>query len=652
MFRFVCACEPPLYFGSTLCAPRSECERLATYAQLSRQAAAMDVCGLLDLLVAQPGAPQQQLASQSGEEFRWARCSYTLQSESGHAWPPATMSSISGLRVQMAKDPPRLDGAFRWHKNCVLPRIHVALEGGGGSAELSSAAVLLSAVAVDVLTHTARSVGLDGECLRPLVNGACAFSSLSFKTTSYNLPGRPSLHLLATLLVRQGHESLGGGLHVACSTISPAITVDARKRQPKGGPVGSMGSPMGSSSMQPMAADKPGGPGSGASGAAASDAAADGGPSLMPFAPDLLERRLEKVEASRLETGGKEASRLAIDNSIDGLRNYLSALNIRNKCKHPLFLVLRFDTCIGLLYDSTQARDPADDDEAFYNMMACLSGNDRSPPTLMATGTPSSGFAPYVIAVKSSHQEGHACERSDCPVKLSAALSLPHTTTLPFSYTLLCETQVSALRRTYCRLYCKHASVGPRGAMSWQASSALPLRLMPPPPQVCTTCPMPHEQPEAAPAMAPAPATDLAIVEAQRHATALLATVRQMAQASVMAQASNQLTDESKDEFGCPEREWEEGLRILAEALTMHCSTRSAAEIIGFMNGAGTSGAVASAGKRQMLTHVTSTADSAGGALPTAWAHEVPPIATPARRPWIVGESGHDGDKDIRSVLA
>ena len=104
----------------------------------------------------------------------------------------------------------------------------------------------------------------------------------------------------------------------------------------------------------------------------------------------------------------KGAVRLQIDNSIDGLRAYLSAVNIRNKCKvaretaerqprgsretaegqqptqprrrphtaalqspvslprpslpspqHPLFLVLRFDSCVGLLYDSSRAADPA-----------------------------------------------------------------------------------------------------------------------------------------------------------------------------------------------------------------------------------------------------------------------------------------------------
>ena len=66
----------------------------------------------------------------------------------------------------------------------------------------------------------------------------------------------------------------------------------------------------------------------------------------------------------------RESSRREIDDSLDGLRAYLSALNIRNKCKHPLFLVLRFDACVSLLYDSTRALNPLDDDDAFYSMMA------------------------------------------------------------------------------------------------------------------------------------------------------------------------------------------------------------------------------------------------------------------------------------------
>jgi hypothetical protein len=51
----------------------------------------------------------------------------------------------------------------------------------------------MSAVTVDVLTHTAHDAGLEGGTLQPLVNGACSFSSLTFKTTSYNLKGKPAL---------------------------------------------------------------------------------------------------------------------------------------------------------------------------------------------------------------------------------------------------------------------------------------------------------------------------------------------------------------------------------------------------------------------------------------------------------------------------
>lgn len=66
------------------------------------------------------------------------------------------------------------------------------------------------------------------------------------------------------------------------------------------------------------------------------------------------------------------ALRMQIDNSIEGLRAYLSALNIRNKCKHPLFLAMRFDSCVSLYYDSTRAHSPLRDDNAFYHMMEVI----------------------------------------------------------------------------------------------------------------------------------------------------------------------------------------------------------------------------------------------------------------------------------------
>ena len=149
----------------------------------------------------------------------------------------------------------------------------------------------MSAVTVDVLTHTAHEAGLEGGTLQPLVNGACSFSSLTFKTTSYNLKGKP-IHLMASLLVRERDR-----LCIVASRLSPPLLVDARKRQSK--------------------EDK--------SGRAAEAAASvpGQGHSLLPFAPALLERKLEKVD--------RESSRREIDDSLDGLRAYLSALNIRNK---------------------------------------------------------------------------------------------------------------------------------------------------------------------------------------------------------------------------------------------------------------------------------------------------------------------------------
>ena len=59
----------------------------------------------------------------------------------------------------------------------------------------------------------------------------------------------------------------------------------------------------------------------------------------------------------------------------------------------------------------------------------------------------------YVIAVKSHHGSG-PCGLADCPVRLSAALSLPHCDALPSTYTLMSAQELGVLRRTYCRLHC------------------------------------------------------------------------------------------------------------------------------------------------------------------------------------------------------
>ena len=452
--------------------------------------------------------------------FRWEACSYSLHSESGELWPEESgLQRRPNLSVQMQRAPPLVEGGtFRWHKNCVLPLLRVSVD------ELPApfsegAVVLLSAVTVDVLTNAARSIGLKGETLRPLVSGECHFASLAFTTTSYNLPGRPSVHLMASLMVRNGT----GRLRVVSSTLSPALTVDARKRQ---------------SVKQ----------------AAAAEAPSPGQPlaSVLPFAPEMLETKLSKVCKDA-------AGPLPIDNSIDGLRAYLSALNIRNKCKHPLFFALRFDSCIGLLFDASVVRSPMEDDQAFYQMLAAISAVARA--TGHAPPSQGGGFEPYVLAIKGEHPDGECEHGATCPVRLSAGFALPHASTLPPTYTMLCDRQVAALRKTYCRLHCTHS-----GTPS-QAHLAAPREAE----MVCGSCNTAHPDHSH-----PAVPIDATTAAAQRHATALLATATRMAGALH--------GDGGDGGGGCPEREWQDTMRILAEAMAMHCHTKSTDEIVGFMN--------------------------------------------------------------------
>ena len=357
-------------------------------------------------------------AQESEDGFKWEPCTYKLHAETGQAWQESPKSAR--LAVSMERPPivSTDSHAWVWHKNCVIPRLTVTCAVEGIPHE--SLACLLSAVRVEVGTHAAHDVGLDGDTLRPLVHGSCSFSSLSFKTTSYNLKGKP-LHLMPTLLVRSEH-----GLCVACSLISPPIIVNARKRQAKE-----------KASGKPSSSELSG--------------SASGETGLLPFAPDLLERKMEKVRRARgagpsakggaddggaveghaphtwdAASGGRGGAghghvprgsrgerasdqcspwllaaprpqvekvedsplRRQIDNSMEGLRNYLSALNIRNKCKHPLFLAFRFNACVSLHYDTSRAHSPLEDDGAFYTMMEVR--HAAVAPTVTLARTPSS----------------------------------------------------------------------------------------------------------------------------------------------------------------------------------------------------------------------------------------------------------------------
>jgi hypothetical protein len=511
------------------------------------QLEADDVALLLDSLGGDSTPPS------AGTGFRWAPCAYTLLPSDEDPWTPGTPADVPHVvTVKMDRNPPAstVGAPFRWHRNCVLPRIRVSVVAPGCRCP-DGAAVLLSAVTVDVMSNAATNVGLDGTCLRPLVDGECSFSSLAFRTTSYNLPGRPELYLMASLLLRRdGATSPRDKFLIARSVISSGLTVDARKRQP------------------PKATGSGGG------------LVAAGGPVEFPFEPLLLNEELRK--ACRDSSSAHRS--VVIDNSIDGLRAYLTALNIRNKCKHPLFYVLRFDACIGLLYDASATPNPCEDDSAFFRMMEAVA--ERGPQLKGASSASSRAFAPFVLAVKGSHGLGvggasHVCDQPECPVRLSSGLSLPHASSLPATYRMLTDREIGMLRKSYCRLHCTHGS-GSRSLLSQHrpgTALALPapaLLCQPALPGgeiggevgsegslLCSSCDV---------------QTDNTALADQRDAKVLLASVRHMVSKSLAAPG------DGTPEQVCPEREWQGGLRILAEAMAQHCHTRSAEEIIAFMH--------------------------------------------------------------------
>ena len=92
-----------------------------------------------------------------------------------------------------------------------------------------------------------------------------------------------------------------------------------------------------------------------------------------------------------------------------------------------------------------------------------------------------SGFPEYLVAVRATHDHQHSCSRPDCAVRLSAALSLPHSSSLPPSYVCLDSSQLGELRRAYCRLHCQRPTIPPAARLLQHP----PPTLGPPLPTTC-----------------------------------------------------------------------------------------------------------------------------------------------------------------------
>jgi hypothetical protein len=69
---------------------------------------------------------------------------------------------------------------------------------------------------------------------------------------------------------------------------------------------------------------------------------------VEPFLPENLDKVFIKRENKK-----KNDTEIKIINDSEGLFNYLTAPNIRHKVKHPLFLALKFSSCVQLFVNKS-----------------------------------------------------------------------------------------------------------------------------------------------------------------------------------------------------------------------------------------------------------------------------------------------------------
>ena len=79
---------------------------------------------------------------------------------------------------------------------------------------------------------------------------------------------------------------------------------------------------------------------------------------VEPFLPDNIDKTFIKRENKK-----KNDTEIKILNDQEGLFNYLTAPNIRHKVKHPLFLAMKFPSCVSLYINSTIFKN-----ETVYNI--------------------------------------------------------------------------------------------------------------------------------------------------------------------------------------------------------------------------------------------------------------------------------------------
>ncbi|CAD8117211.1 unnamed protein product [Paramecium sonneborni] len=195
------------------------------------------------------------------------------------------------------------DLGWNWHKSWNIPNLSIklSLENEDTSQWIDCQAQLMAVkLKQDGLYE---EVGLEGVTQQELVDGKAFFSGVKFNSTTYNHQGH-KFHLIFLLKYSN---------YIITALESPPVFVDSRKsardehRQIQ---------------------------------------------FIQPFEPKYLERNFCKKEKHF-----NDVIQAPIENNENGLHNYLTAPNIRNKIKHPLFLALKFSKCMTIYYLKTMVTD-------------------------------------------------------------------------------------------------------------------------------------------------------------------------------------------------------------------------------------------------------------------------------------------------------
>ncbi|CAD8194753.1 unnamed protein product [Paramecium octaurelia] len=195
------------------------------------------------------------------------------------------------------------DLSWNWHKSWNIPNLSIKLQlEDEDTPQWMDCQAQLMAVKLNQ-DGVYEEVGLEGVTTQELVDGKAFFSGVKFNSTTYNHQGH-KFHLI--LLLKSANN-------IITALESPPIFVDSRKsardehRQTQ---------------------------------------------FIQPFEPKYLERNFCKKEKHF-----NDVIQAPIENNENGLHNYLTAPNIRNKIKHPLFLALKFSKCMTIYHMRTMITD-------------------------------------------------------------------------------------------------------------------------------------------------------------------------------------------------------------------------------------------------------------------------------------------------------